>query len=151
MPKHLVLIMLLGVLCHVVLLGFEVPVIVSAVQSVLARQPIATTGAAGVLIAHAIINTGLGAVYALLTKPQMYEALIYGGIAAGLPNAVCTFTGAMIVIADLGSEMNARLGVNLLEPGPAFGVMVFSLFTGLLAAPLGMAGAFVATKAVSAR
>lgn len=151
MLKKLGLVVLSGGLCHVVLLGFEVPVIVSAVQSVLARQPIAATGAAGVLIAHAIINTGLGVLYALLTKPQMHEALIYSGIAAGLPNAVCTFTGAMIVIANTGSELSARLGINLLEPGPAFGVMVFSLFTGLLAAPLGMAGAFVATKAVSAR
>jgi hypothetical protein len=102
------------------------------------------------LILHAIINAASGLLYAGLARPLKADVawMAGGGMAALIPNTICTFAGAVLLIPSLpawAALFGAGPVASALTP-PASGgwlwvsIASFSITTGLIAAPLGMAG-----------
>jgi hypothetical protein len=137
--------------CHVALLIFERPILVAWVRGLAAGELFDAKSGGWILIVHPIVNIGLGALYSAQARPRALNDSLAGcGLAAGLPNMLCTATGAWLVVSSELPRLSERIGISL--PDPAFAlwlawtILAFSTLTGIVAAPLGVLGGYLAAR-----
>ena len=149
--RPLVIAVCLGSLCHVVLLAFERPIIVGWVRDIAARDPFDEAGVGWILIAHLIVNISVGALYSALARPpSLSNSLVGCGLAAGLPNTLCTATGALLVVSSELPRLSDQIGISLRQPGLflwlSWTIVAVSILTGIIVAPFGMLDGYLAAR-----
>ena len=144
-------VLLCGALGHLGLLIFERPSLLAWVRHFTGEPQTVTSTLSllTLLIIHLLVNLSLGAAYGVLAKPQSTsEHLIGSGFAAGGPNTLCTFVGALGVVNTELPRLSQRLMIdfNFLYGVTLINIALLALVTGLLAAPLGIVGCRLAVK-----